>query len=159
MIRCDAFVVGGGPAGSTCAWALRRAGWDVVVADRARFPRDKVCAGWLTPDVFRLLELDPSEYRASGATLQEIAGFRTGVLGAPLVETRNVPTLTLTMLVKLLAALLRCSTPVCVLLSVALPLTNPSSRATPPLPPPPPTRISSAPVSAMPLVSTTVLVF
>ena len=81
MIRCDALVVGGGPAGSTCARALGRAGWNVVVADRARFPRDKVCAGWLTPEVFGLLELDPAEYRATGATLQDISGFRTGVIG------------------------------------------------------------------------------
>ena len=88
MIRCDALVVGGGPAGSTCARALRQAGWDVVVADRARFPRDKVCAGWLTPEVFGLLELAPAEYRDAGLTLQEITAFRTGVLGASLLETR-----------------------------------------------------------------------
>jgi geranylgeranyl reductase family protein len=88
VIRCDALVVGGGPGGSTCARVLRRAGWTVVVADRARFPRDKVCAGWLTPDVFRLLELDPAEYRAAGLTIQEIRGFRTGVLGSPQVATR-----------------------------------------------------------------------
>ena len=88
MIRCDALVVGGGPAGSTCARILRNAGWTVIVADRARFPRDKVCAGWLTPDVFPLLELDPAEYRAAGATLQEITGFQTGVIGGSLVETR-----------------------------------------------------------------------
>lgn len=88
MIRCDALVVGGGPAGSTCARALRLAGWDVVVVDRARFPRDKVCAGWLTPEVFRLLDLEPAEYRDAGLTLQEITGFRTGVIGAPLIETR-----------------------------------------------------------------------
>jgi len=60
----------------------------VVVADRARFPRDKVCAGWLTPEVFRLLDLDPADYRAAGLTLQEITAFRTGVIGAPLIETR-----------------------------------------------------------------------
>jgi geranylgeranyl reductase family protein len=88
VIRCDALVVGGGPAGSTCARALSRAGWDVVVADRARFPRDKVCAGWLTPEVFPLLDLDPAEYRDAGLTLQEISGFRTGVIGARLLETR-----------------------------------------------------------------------
>ena len=88
MIRCDALVVGGGPAGSTCARALRRAGWDVVVADRARFPRDKVCAGWLTPEVFALVELTPADYRDAGLTLQEITAFRTGVLGASLLETR-----------------------------------------------------------------------
>ncbi|HEY1304503.1 MAG TPA: FAD-dependent oxidoreductase [Vicinamibacterales bacterium] len=88
MIRCDALVVGGGPGGSTCARVLRRAGWEVVVADRARFPRDKVCAGWLTPGVFPLLELDPDEYRATGLTLQEIRAFRTSVIGATPVDTR-----------------------------------------------------------------------
>jgi menaquinone-9 beta-reductase len=88
VIRCDALIVGGGPAGSTCARVLLNAGWDVVVADRARFPRDKVCAGWLTPEVFPLLELDPAEYKATGLTLQEITAFRTGVLGGRTVETR-----------------------------------------------------------------------
>jgi geranylgeranyl reductase family protein len=80
-------IVGGGPAGSTCARALRQAGWDVTVIDRAGFPRDKVCAGWLTLDVFRLLDLTPAEYRAAGLTLQEIVGFRTGLLRGPSVDT------------------------------------------------------------------------
>jgi len=88
VIRCDALVVGGGPGGSTCARLLRRAGWEVLVTDRARFPRDKVCAGWLTPAVFGLLELEPDEYRSTGLTLQSITGFRTGVLGGRMVETR-----------------------------------------------------------------------
>jgi geranylgeranyl reductase family protein len=88
VIRCDALVVGGGPGGSTCARLLRLAGWNVVLADRARFPRDKVCAGWLTPAVFPLLDLAPAEYRAAGLTLQEISAFRTGVIGRTLVETR-----------------------------------------------------------------------
>jgi geranylgeranyl reductase family protein len=88
VIRCDALIVGGGPSGSTCARALRRAGWDVIVADRARFPRDKVCAGWLTPKVFELLDLDPEEYRATGLTLQNITGFRTGLIGSEPIETQ-----------------------------------------------------------------------
>ena len=87
MIRCDALIVGGGPAGSTCARHLRLAGWNVVVADRERFPRDKVCAVWLTPGVFAALELDPDEYRASGATLEEITAFRTSVIGRPPIDT------------------------------------------------------------------------
>jgi flavin-dependent dehydrogenase len=87
VIRCDALVVGGGPGGSTCARLLRLAGWNVVVADRARFPRDKVCAGWITPGVFPLLDLDAAEYRATGMTLQEITAFRTSVIGASAVET------------------------------------------------------------------------
>jgi flavin-dependent dehydrogenase len=87
MIRCDALVVGGGPGGSTCARVLHQHGWNVIVADRARFPRDKVCAGWLTREVFPLLDLDPDEYRRTGLTFQTIAAFRTGLLGQPLVET------------------------------------------------------------------------
>lgn len=88
MIRVDAVVVGGGPAGSTCAGALRRAGWDVLVVDRAPFPRDKVCAGWVTPEVFSLLRLAPSDYQAAGLTLQRISAFRTGVIGAAMVHTQ-----------------------------------------------------------------------
>jgi flavin-dependent dehydrogenase len=87
MIRCDALVVGGGPGGSTCARMLHQHGWNVIVADRARFPRDKVCAGWLTPDVFPLLDLDPQDYRRTGLTLEEITGFRTGIIGRPLRDT------------------------------------------------------------------------
>jgi geranylgeranyl reductase family protein len=95
VVRCDALVVGGGPAGSTCARLLHLAGWNVLVMDRARFPRDKVCAGWVTPGVFSLLDLDPAEYRATGLTIQDITGFRTSVFepstslgaGAPVVET------------------------------------------------------------------------
>jgi geranylgeranyl reductase family protein len=77
---CDVLIVGGGPAGSTCAWKLSQAGLDVVVVDRAVFPRDKVCGGWITPQVVTDLELDLEEYRR-GRTLQTITGFRTGTIG------------------------------------------------------------------------------
>jgi len=60
---------------------------EVVIIDRATFPRDKVCAGWLTPEVFAAIELNPEEYRSAGLTLQDIRRFRTGVLGQPLIET------------------------------------------------------------------------
>jgi len=79
--RCDVAVVGGGPAGSSCAWTLRRAGAQVVVLDGAGFPRQKVCAGWVTPRVFRALELDPEEYRATGLVLQDVRAFKTGIVG------------------------------------------------------------------------------
>jgi len=39
----DAIVVGGGPAGSTCTSFLGREGRDVLLLDKAKFPRDKTC--------------------------------------------------------------------------------------------------------------------
>jgi flavin-dependent dehydrogenase len=60
--QADAIVVGGGPAGSTCAWKLRQAGLDVVVLDKAEFPRLKLCAGWVTPQALDDLELAPADY-------------------------------------------------------------------------------------------------
>src|SRR5690349_3387395 len=81
MQSCDVLIVGGGPGGSTCAWVLTRAGFDVVVLDAASFPRDKVCAGWITTQVVTELQLDLDEYGA-GRTLQAITGFKTGTIGS-----------------------------------------------------------------------------
>ena len=80
METCDVLIVGGGPAGSSCARKLRRAGLDVIVMDRAVFPRDKVCAGWITPQVITDAGIDCDDYRR-GRTLQPVAGFRTGLIG------------------------------------------------------------------------------
>ncbi|OGA19890.1 MAG: geranylgeranyl reductase [Betaproteobacteria bacterium RIFCSPLOWO2_02_FULL_63_19] len=87
MERCDALVIGGGPAGSTCAGALVREGMDVLVLDRKTFPRDKVCAGWITPAVIETLRIDPADY-AARRVLQPITGFRTGMIDGIEVETR-----------------------------------------------------------------------
>jgi flavin-dependent dehydrogenase len=62
MRSCDVLIVGGGPAGSTAAWKLRRAGADVLVLDRESFPRLKLCAGWITPEVVRELGMDLDGY-------------------------------------------------------------------------------------------------
>ena len=73
MRRADAIVVGGGPAGSTCARKLRRAGLDVLVLDRAAFPRTKLCAGWVTPEALQDLEVDPDDYPHSLLTFDHLA--------------------------------------------------------------------------------------
>jgi geranylgeranyl reductase family protein len=84
---CDVLIVGGGPAGSTCARQLRRAGLDVLVMDKQAFPRDKVCAGWITPAVVESLELDFDDY-ARGRVFQPVRGFRIGTIGGAEVEVR-----------------------------------------------------------------------
>ena len=86
MEHCDVLIVGGGPAGSSLALALGKAGYDTVVLDRQTFPRDKVCAGWVTPPIFRSLQIDTTDY-CQGRVLQPIHGFRIGVIGNSDSET------------------------------------------------------------------------
>jgi flavin-dependent dehydrogenase len=62
MQYADVIIVGGGPAGSSCAWSLMREGVDCLVLDRETFPRTKLCAGWITPQVVEDLELDIGSY-------------------------------------------------------------------------------------------------
>ncbi|HVV81637.1 MAG TPA: NAD(P)-binding protein [Kofleriaceae bacterium] len=62
MATWDAIVVGGGPAGSTCARGLVRRGLRVALVDRARFPRVKLCAGWVSAPIWDALELAPADY-------------------------------------------------------------------------------------------------
>jgi len=81
MRSADVLIIGGGPAGSTAAWALRRQGAEVVVWDRKPFPRDKICAGWITPQVVASLRLDLDAYAAGGRTCQPIRGFAVGRQG------------------------------------------------------------------------------
>lgn len=52
----DVIVVGGGPAGSSTAFALARDGITVTLIDRAHFPRTKPCAEYLSPQSSRILE-------------------------------------------------------------------------------------------------------
>jgi geranylgeranyl reductase family protein len=52
----DVIVVGAGPAGSSAAWWLARAGVDVVVLEKAQFPREKVCGDGLTPRGVKALD-------------------------------------------------------------------------------------------------------
>jgi flavin-dependent dehydrogenase len=70
MIQSKAIIIGGGPAGSSCAWQLRRRGIDCLILDKARFPRLKLCAGWITPEVVSDLELDPADYPHSFLTFE-----------------------------------------------------------------------------------------
>lgn len=83
----DVLIVGGGPSGSSVAWGLRGQGLRVAVLDKAVFPRNKVCAGWITPAVARVLGLDLREY-ARTRILQPINGFVVGMMGTRANEIR-----------------------------------------------------------------------
>jgi len=64
----DIMVIGGGPAGSTAAFLLASRGYSVILADRQRFPRSKLCAGLLT---WKSIDLIQSIFNLSAEELIE----------------------------------------------------------------------------------------
>jgi menaquinone-9 beta-reductase len=52
----DVLVVGSGPGGAAAAYHLARHGVDVLMVDKARFPREKVCGDGLTPRGVRAIQ-------------------------------------------------------------------------------------------------------
>lgn len=80
-LAADVCIVGGGPAGSAIAWTLASAGADVVLLDRASFPRDKPCAEYLSPEASRILaamnvlpEIEPHASHLSGMRVRSPRG-------------------------------------------------------------------------------------
>ena len=53
--EADVIVVGAGPSGSTTAYYLASAGLDVLLLEKSRFPREKVCGDGLTPRAVKAL--------------------------------------------------------------------------------------------------------
>ncbi len=53
--QLDVLIAGAGPAGASAALRLARAGLRVVAVDRARFPREKICSEYMSPEGVRHL--------------------------------------------------------------------------------------------------------
>ncbi len=62
LFTFDVIIVGGGPAGASCAYELNRHGIRTLILDKQKFPRMKLCAGWLPPHVFETLGITPETY-------------------------------------------------------------------------------------------------
>jgi len=90
--RFDVLVAGAGPAGSAAAIHLARGGARVLLADRARFPRDKPCGGGLTGRALKHVPCDVSEvveHVVDGFVLR--AGYRS-----PVVRRSETPVILMT---------------------------------------------------------------
>ena len=74
--RAQVVVVGGGPAGAASAYFLARAGVDVMILDRARFPRDKPCSEYMSPQASRILDDMGVLARVEQAGAAHLAGMR-----------------------------------------------------------------------------------
>jgi flavin-dependent dehydrogenase len=79
MRHVETIIVGGGPAGSTCARHLVQEGREALVLDKARFPRPKLCAGWVTAKALRDLGASVADYPHPILTLD----VRTHLFGLP----------------------------------------------------------------------------
>jgi geranylgeranyl reductase family protein len=71
----DVVVVGGGPAGASTAFALARAGIEVAVFDRARFPRPKPCAEYLSPEASRHLDAIGALHQIEASGAAQLSGI------------------------------------------------------------------------------------
>jgi flavin-dependent dehydrogenase len=82
MIQRDVVVIGGSLAGSACVRELTRLGMDAVALERGRFPRNKVCGGFLSPGAVRCLRtLDVlDDVRRAGAMSVTSAIVRAGTM-------------------------------------------------------------------------------
>ena len=78
MTKTDVIIIGGGPAGSSCARRLKQGGAGVILLDRVKFPRFKPCAGWITPQVLKLVGMDAASYPFG---LTEFTSFDVSISG------------------------------------------------------------------------------
>lgn len=76
MRDAQVVVVGGGPAGSSAAYFMARAGLDVMILDRARFPRDKPCSEYMSPQASRILEEMGALNAVESSGAAQLAGMR-----------------------------------------------------------------------------------
>jgi len=89
----DAIIVGAGPAGSTAAFVLAQKGADVLLLDKAVFPRDKLCAGLLTwksmAVLERIFEETPQALLATGVINAASSRYRIRFRERILAESKS----------------------------------------------------------------------
>jgi menaquinone-9 beta-reductase len=85
----DAVVIGGGPAGTSAALLLARAGWSVALVERKTFPRRKVCGEYLSATNLPLLDC-----LGIGERFRALAGppvKRVGLFAGRTIAESNLP--------------------------------------------------------------------
>ena len=92
--RFDAVIIGAGPAGSSVAALLARAGWSVAIVEKQTFPRRKVCGECVAASNLPLLEalgISPARLDSVAApALQRVAIMRRDrCVSAPLPAAAN----------------------------------------------------------------------
>jgi flavin-dependent dehydrogenase len=84
----DVIVVGAGPAGAATAILLAERGLDVLVLDRAAFPRPKICGEYLSPEAARVLDRLGVLKTLDSAGAMPLSGMRITAPDGTIVEGR-----------------------------------------------------------------------
>ncbi|HEX3156852.1 MAG TPA: NAD(P)/FAD-dependent oxidoreductase [Candidatus Angelobacter sp.] len=81
----DLIVVGAGPAGSACAITAARTGAKVLLLEKDRFPRQKVCGEFVSPESLGLLHgfLDDGRFRSCPEVVSSRIFLDNKILGLP----------------------------------------------------------------------------
>ncbi len=87
----DVIVVGAGPAGAATAILLAERGLDVLVLDRAAFPRPKLCGEYLSPEASRVLDRLGVLKALDVAGAVPLGGMRITAPDGTIVEGRYRP--------------------------------------------------------------------
>jgi geranylgeranyl reductase family protein len=87
-LHFDVIIVGGGPAGCACGAILARAGINVAICEKTKFPRDKICGDCINPASWDLLKIIGVSSELQAKNLCRIDGIRiAGAKGAELAAS------------------------------------------------------------------------
>ena len=91
-MRYDVVIVGAGPAGSTLAALLSQGGFSVLLIDKAKFPRRKLCGGILTTKTTQLIRrvLPNLRYDSHIITAVEVFHKQSKQLHIRLIDALNI---------------------------------------------------------------------
>ncbi len=86
----DIAICGAGPAGSTCALALKNSGLNVALIDKAVFPRDKICGDAVSSVTKRVLRQINPQYETELLQFEPKAYIKKAKLYSPKFESLEI---------------------------------------------------------------------
>ena len=90
-MECDIAIIGAGPAGCSAAIKLAASGLNIVIVDKARFPRDKICGDALSVDVVNQLAMLSKELSCEFKNMAEKTASHGVTIYSPNGKSVSIP--------------------------------------------------------------------